>query len=124
MTEVKMLTGTFYSTTEAAEYTGLTEPTIRRLAKSNKVHTTIVGTTYLYERFDLDTLNYKLQRYLTQTEIAKRYGISRQAVHKAMSKWQISPAYEGLGIKRNAALYHVDGVKLFATRMGWTEPSG
>ena len=122
--EIIMLTGTFYDISEAAEYTGLTEPTIRRLAKSNKVHTTIVGNTYLYERFDLDTLNYKLRRYITQTEIAKRYGISRQAVHKALNKWEIFPAYKGIGIKRNAALYHIDGIKLFALRMGWTEPSG
>jgi excisionase family DNA binding protein len=118
-----MLTGTFYDTFEAAEYTGLTDPTIRRLTRAGKLSAVIVGNTYLYERFDLDTLNYKLERYLTQSEIAKRYGISRQAVHKALTKHKIHSAYEGLGIKRNAALYHAETVKIFALSMGWTEPS-
>ena len=116
-----MLTGTFYDISEASEYTGLTEPTIRRLTRANKINASTVGSTYLYERFDLDTLNYKLKRYITQTEIAEQYGISRQAVHKALNKWDIFPAYKGIGIKRNAALYHVDGIKMFALRMGWAE---
>ena len=119
-----MLTGTFYSTQEAAEYTGLTESTIRRLISTGTLESATVGNSHLIERYYLDCLNYSLAKFLTQTEIAKRYGISRQAVHKAFAKHKIRSETTNTSIKRNATLYHVHQVSEFAKSIGWTEPGG
>ncbi len=112
-----MLDGKFYTIEEAAEHTGLSEYKIRELVKNSEVAFVKIGATPLILECVLNDLNYAMAQTLTQREIAQKYGISRQAVHKAFVKFGVKSA--GVDpLRRSAHIYDVIDVSRFAAKKG------
>jgi excisionase family DNA binding protein len=113
-----MLDGKFYTTKEAAEHTGLSEYKIRELVRNDAVAYVKIGATPLILECDLNDLSYAMSQTLTQREIARKYGISRQAVHKAFAKAGPTSAYKD-PLRRSAHVYYTVDVSRFASAKGW-----
>ena len=86
--------------------------------KNDAVAFVKVGATPLILEWSLNDLSYAMSQTLTQREIARKYGISRQAVHKAFTKAGVKSAGTD-PLRRSAHIYNVIDVSRFAAARGW-----
>lgn len=104
----------------AADYIGKSRLTLRRLYYADLIDAMIIGKKLYFEVKKLDRL--KLSQYpegMSHTQIAGRYGVSRQTVAKHFDRLHVKPLAVERSYRRK--VYSEDTVIRFAKILGWVQ---
>lgn len=113
---MKVISGTFYDRESAAKYLGVSPDTLRR-ADEHYGLSTKIGGAKIYDAERLKEFQTDRESYMSQSDVARHFGISRQAVNQAFSRWGFVPntvsPYTGM------ESYKRSTVEEFASKIGW-----
>jgi len=120
-----MILDSYYTTSSAATFLGITPTTIRMLTSDGKLHPVRIGNANLYQRDDLTACKSRWYNDgYSAKDIGEKYGVGKSMVHYHLTRLKV----DGVGVdgrrKGRPTVYEPSTIDKIAKIIGWETVDG